>query len=316
MSLIVVGSVAYDVIELPGKDAVAVLGGSATWFSAAAGLLTRSKLVGVVGDDFADDDVDFLQRRGVDLTGLERRPGATFRWHGRYHADMIGRDSLKTELGVFADFNPILPDNWRTTDVLFLGNIKPDLQESVLAQVEKAGFVGLDTIECWIDAFRDDLVRLMPKVDLLFLNDDEVRQLTGERDLQKAAGMILAMGAGALVIKRGEHGAMLFYDDGITLYPAFPIKKLVDPTGAGDCFAGGSLAYLDLVGDHGRDSIRASLAVGTVAASFCCEGFGPKSMEAVSLSVFKTRLSEYFSILPGDGADVISRLKSLSDVGR
>lgn len=309
MSLLCVGSVAYDVIELPGRSPVEVLGGSATWFTAAAGFYTRPQLVGVVGDDFRDDDIEFLRGRGVDVTGLERKPGATFRWHGRYHENLISRDSLKTELGVFAEFSPVIPREWRRPDVLFLGNIHPSLQALVLAQCRDASFVALDTIECWIEGARADLVRLLPRVDLLFLNDDEVRQLTGEHHLPSAARAILGMGAKALVLKRGEHGASLWTSSGVALVPAWPVDALVDPTGAGDCFAGGTLGYLDLVRDRSPEALRRALAVGTITASFCVEGFGPRSLADVRPAQVLARLRSWLDAVQVDGDAVMKDLE-------
>ena len=253
MSLLVVGSVAYDVIELPGREAVEVRGGSATWFSTAAAFLARPVIVAVVGSDFLEDDLAFLRGRGIDTSRIERADGATFRWHGRYHSDMIGRDSLRTELGVFADFCPAVPEDLRDSDVLCLGNIKPELQTYVLMQTRNARFVALDTIECWISQYRDQLVSMMPRTDLLFLNDDEVRQLSGQRNIFSAAKSSLSRGAKALVIKKGEHGAILFDSRGIKLYPAYPVESVVDPTGAGDSFAGGLIyGLLNWPGDHGK----------------------------------------------------------------
>ena len=304
MSLLCVGSVAYDVIELPGRDPVEVLGGSATWFCTAAGFLTRPQLVGVVGDDFREDDIAFLRGRGVDVAGLERKPGLTFRWHGRYHENLISRDSLKTELGVFAEFSPVIPPEWRRPDVLFLGNIHPSLQALVLAQCRDASLVALDTIQCWIEGARPDLVRLLPRVDLLFLNDDEVRQLTGQHHLPTAARAVLAMGAKALVLKRGEHGASLWTRDGLALVPAWPVESLVDPTGAGDCFAGGALGYLDLVRDFSPEAVRRALAVGTVTASFCVEGFGPRSLGKVRPAQVAARLRDWLQAVHVEGAKV------------
>jgi sugar/nucleoside kinase (ribokinase family) len=301
MSLLCVGSVAYDVIELPGREPVEVLGGSATWFATVAGLFARPWIVGVVGDDFREDDIEFLRQRGVEVSGLQRSPGTTFRWHGRYHENLIGRDSLRTELGVFAEFSPVIPPEWREPDVLFLGNIKPDLQGLVLAQTRRAGFVGLDTIECWIDGFRDDLVRLMPRVDLLFLNDDEARQLSGERNVLRAARRILEMGARSIVVKRGEHGAFLVTERDVALFPAYPVEAVVDPTGAGDCFAGGALGFLDHVRDLSPESIRRAMAVGTVVASFCVEGFGPRSLTSVHMSDVRRRLENYVGMIRLDG---------------
>ncbi len=309
MSLLCVGSVAYDVIELPGRPPVEVLGGSATWFCTAAGLLARPQLVAVVGDDFSEDDIHFLRQRGVDTAGLARKPGTTFRWHGRYHANLISRDSLKTELGVFADFSPVIPEDWRSPDVLFLGNIKPDLQGLVLAQAREARFVGLDTIECWISDFRDELVRLMPRVDLLFVNDDEVRQLSGELNVLKAAQRVLEMGAKAIVVKRGEHGAILVSPDGMALLPAYPLEAVIDPTGAGDCFAGATLAYLDNVQDFGPAAIRRALAVGTVMGSFCVQGFGPRSLTDIHMSDLRTRVRNYVDLVALDRDCLLSGLE-------
>lgn len=306
MSLLVVGSVAYDVIELPGREPVEVLGGSATWFSTAASFLSRPVIVGVVGIDFPEDDLAFLEGLGIDTSFIERREGLTFRWHGRYHDDMIGRDSLKTELGVFADFSPLIPPELRDSDVVCLGNIKPDLQRLVMMQTRLASFTALDTIECWIDMYRQELLSMLPKTSLLFLNDDEVRQLTGERNLFVAASRILEMGAKALVVKKGEHGAILFDSKGLKLYPAYPVGAVVDPTGAGDSFAGGTLAYLDRIGEFDVDAVRRALAVGTVMASFCVEGFGPRAFARVRPSDIVARMTKYIEMTNIDGGRIIS----------
>jgi sugar/nucleoside kinase (ribokinase family) len=245
----------------------------------------------------------------VDVEGLDRKAGTTFRWHGRYHDDMIGRDSLKTELGVFGDFSPIVPKGKRAPDILFLGNIKPSLQNLVLAQCREARFVGLDTIQIWIDLCRDELMRLMDRVDLLFLNDDEVRQLSGERNVFTGARRLLEAGAKALVVKRGEHGALLFADGQVTPFPSFPVEAVVDPTGAGDTFAGGALGYLDLARDFSAPRLREAMAVGTVIASFCVEGFGPRSFERVSQARFAERLKAYFAMLRHDEAAVMKTIE-------
>ncbi|NOZ01494.1 MAG: sugar kinase [Deltaproteobacteria bacterium] len=310
MSLLCVGSVAYDVIELPGKEPVEVLGGSATWFAAAASLFTRPSLVGVVGEDFLEDDMAFLEGRGVDTSGLVRKAGRTFRWHGRYHDDMKGRDSLKTELGVFAEFSPVIPKALRNPDVLFLGNIEPSLQGLVMAQASGARLVGLDTIEIWLgDGHRSRLERLLPKTDLFYLNDDELLMLSGERTIMAAADKLLDTGVGSLVVKKGEHGATLFTQKAIRLFPAFPVASVIDPTGAGDCFAGGSLGYLDLLGEYDGDAIVEALAVGTVVASFCVEGFGPKSFERVTPSLLLERITAYGQMVGFDAERVRGVLK-------
>jgi len=306
MSLLVVGSVAYDVIELPGREPVEVLGGSATWFSTAASFLSRPVIVAVVGTDFPEEDIAFLDGRGIDTSFIERREGLTFRWHGRYHDDMIGRDSLKTELGVFADFSPVIPQELRDSDVVCLGNIKPDLQKLVMMQTRDARFIALDTIECWIDMYRSELLSMMPRTSLFFLNDDEVRQLTGERNIFVGASRLLGMGVKALVVKKGEHGAILFDEKGIKLYPAYPVEAVVDPTGAGDSFAGGTLAYLDRIGEFDVESVRRGLAVGTVVASFCVEGFGPRAFARVRPSDLSARMARYVEMTNIDGGRILS----------
>jgi len=326
MSLLCVGSVAYDVIELPGREPVEVLGGSATWFCAAASLWTRPSLVAVVGDDFREEDRAFLEHRGVDLQALERRPGATFRWHGRYHEDMQGRDSLRTELGVFAEFRPVIPPALRDPDILFLGNIEPELQALVLAQARSARFVALDTIECWMQPpHRERLMRLLPRVDLFFLNDDEVRLLSGERAVLRAARRVLETGVRAVVVKRGEHGAMLIrLEHGapagpepeshrplqVHLFPAFPVESVVDPTGAGDSFAGGVLGYLDLARATDFETLRDAVAVGTVVASFNVEGFGPRHFDRVTPSALMDRIRRYAGMVGFRSEPVLDTLRS------
>ena len=305
MSLLCVGSVAYDVIELPGRGPVEVLGGSATYFASAASLLTTPALVAVVGDDFREEDRAFLEHRGVDLRGLEHRPGPTFRWHGRYHQDLKGRDSVATELGVFAEFNPVIPEELRAPDVLFLGNIAPELQARVLAQCSGARFIGLDTIELWIRTRQEALRSLLPKVDLLFLNDEEVMLLAGETNVVTAARRVLAMGPRALVVKRGEHGACLFTEDRIALVPAFPVEAVVDPTGAGDSFAAGTCGYIDLARDFGADAVRAALVVGTVVASFSVESCGPRAFDRVTHQALMSRLRKYLDMVAVDRERVL-----------
>lgn len=308
--LVCVGSVAYDIIEVPHRAPVEVLGGSATWFCTAASFFAKPYLIGVVGDDFREEDRAFLEHRGVDLTGLERRKGATFRWHGRYFEDMQKRDSLMTELGVFAEFRPVVPAQMRNPDVLFLGNIEPDLQGLVMAQCRKAGFVGLDTIECWMQPpHRERLLRLLPQVDLLFVNDEEVRILSGEQNVVRAATRILRdFGPRAVVVKRGENGAMLFMLEHagkglgeerqharieIRLFPAFPLAAVIDPTGAGDSFAGGVLGYLERVGCTDAETLVDAMAVGTVVASLAVEGFGPRHFDKVSFLALAERAQQY-----------------------
>ena len=309
MSLLCVGSVAYDVIELPGRDAVEVLGGSATWFCTAAGLWSRPWLVAAVGEDFRDDDLAFLASRGVDVSGVDRKAGRTFRWHGRYHEDLIGRDSLRTDPGVFAEFSPVIPPDWRRPDVLFLGNIHPGLQGLVLAQCREASVVALDTIRCWIDDARPELVRLLPRTDLLFLNDEEVRLLTGEFHLAKGVRSLLAQGAKAVALKRGEHGSSLWTRDRVALFPAWPETVVVDPTGAGDCYAGAALAFLEQSRDFSFESLRGALALGTVVASFCVEHFGPRGLGEVRPGRIRERMEQWVESVSLDRDAVLRRLE-------
>jgi sugar/nucleoside kinase (ribokinase family) len=312
MSLVCVGSIAYDCIEARGAPPIQVLGGSATYFSVAASFFSCPTIVGVVGDDFLEEDIAFLQHRGIDCTHIERRKGNTFRWHGRYHDDMIGRDSLSLELGVFREFAPIIPKDLRAPDMLFLGNIEPRLQGLVLAQARDAGFVALDTIECWLKPpHRGDLLRLLPKVDILFVNDEEVSLLAEEKNVVRAAKKVLSMGAKSVVVKRGEHGAMFFSSDAIRLFPAFPLEAVVDPTGAGDSFAGGLFGYLSICKHKGIESISDALAVGTVVASFCVEGFGPRHLDKVRVTAIVERLMVYSDMLGFRLGEVLDAIRGV-----
>lgn len=321
--ILCVGSVAYDVIELPGREPVEVLGGSATWFCTAASIFTRPSIVAVVGDDFREEDRAFLEHRGVDLRGLKRSPGTTFRWHGRYHDDLKGRDSLETHVGVFADFTPVIPPELRKPDYCFLGTIAPDLQSLVLAQVQAPRLVALDTIELWMEPpHLDGLIKLLPRAHVVFLNDEEVLLLAKRRNVISAARQILDFGVRALVVKRGEHGAMLFWNGPcgleVRLYPAFPVESVVDPTGAGDSFAGGVLGYLDFAYGPKLEegaiirALQEALPVGTVVASFNVEGFGPRHYDRVSVRDVVNRLKLYSEMVSFDARLVVERLSALT----
>jgi len=312
MSLVCVGSIAYDCIEARGAPPIQVLGGSATYFSVAASFFARPTIIGVIGDDFLEEDLVFLEHRGIDCSRIERRKGNTFRWHGRYHDDMIGRDSLSLDLGVFQDFAPVIPKDLRAPDMLFLGNIEPRLQGLVLAQARDAQFVGLDTIECWLKPpHRQDLLRLLPRVDILFVNDEEVSLLAEERNVVRAGQKVLSMGVKSVVVKRGEHGAMFFAPQTVRLFPAFPLEAVVDPTGAGDSFAGGVFGYLSICKHKNIETIADAMAVGTVLASFCVEGFGPRHLDRVRPKDIVERLRAYRSMLGFHVDEVLEAMRGV-----
>jgi len=299
MSLVVVGSVAYDGVETPHGRVDRMLGGAATYISLAASFFTKTSLVGVVGDDFAQEDADLLTRHGVDLEGLERVPGKTFFWAGKYSDDMNDRTTLQTDLNVFADFNPKLPDAYKSAPYLLLGNIQPALQGSVRAQMKNLRFAGGDTMNYWIKDYRGELLDTIRHWDFLLINDSEARMLSGESNLRKAANKILDMGPHTLVIKRGEYGAMLFRRDSFFVVPGYLLESVFDPTGAGDCFAGGFVGYLaeqgfDLKSEHVTLSELSSAVVyGSVMGSFCCERFGVDRFRTLTRAEINARFEEF-----------------------
>jgi sugar/nucleoside kinase (ribokinase family) len=274
VSLLVVGSVALDTIETPFGKAEDALGGSATIFSAAASLYCGVKLVGVIGSDFPVDQLRFLAQRGVDLSGVEQRDGESFRWSGVYSYDLNSRETLETRLGVFAEFEPKIPDGFRDAEWIFLGNIDPVLQLDVLEQVRAPRFVACDTMNYWISGKRDDLLRLLERVDLLMVNDGEARELSGEFNLLKAARWIQARGPRMVVVKKGEHGAILFAPDFIFFAPGYPLEEVFDPTGAGDAFAGGFIGSMARAGSSDPVHLRRAMIYGSAMGSFAVEKFG------------------------------------------
>lgn len=275
MSLLVVGSVAFDALETPHGKVDRTLGGAATYFSVAASFFTRVKLVGVVGDDFTAKDASIFRGRHIDITGLEHAPGKTFFWAGRYTDNLNDRVTLATELNVFASFNPKLPDTYRDSGYIFLANIDPTLQRSVLAQVKrKPKLVALDTMNYWIERTPAELRETLRHTQVLMINDAETRQLSSEHNLFRAAKHILKLGPRALVIKRGEHGALLVHDESIFAVPAYPLEEVRDPTGAGDSFAGGFMGYLAAAGSTGDAHLRRAMVYGSVMGSFAVERFG------------------------------------------
>jgi len=299
MSLVVVGSVAYDGLETPHGKVDRILGGAATYIALAASFFTRVKIVAVVGDDFSRDDTALLLGRGIDLEGLEHVPGKTFFWSGVYSADMNDRTTLVTELNVFADFDPKLPDSYRSEPYLLLGNIQPALQRSVRAQMNGLRFVGGDTMNYWIRDYRDELLATIGQWDFLLINDSEARMLSGVYNLRHAAEKILAMGPKTLVIKRGEYGAILFQGNQHFLVPGFLLVDVFDPTGAGDCFAGGFMGYLAQqgvqpeAGEIDHQLLRRAVIYGSVMGSFCCEMFGPDRFRTLTRADIDDRYREF-----------------------
>jgi sugar/nucleoside kinase (ribokinase family) len=293
MSIVVVGSVALDSVETPSGKVENALGGSATFFSIAASFFTKDiKLVGVVGDDFPQEHVDFLQSRGIDLTGLERVSGKTFFWSGRYGDNLNVAETLSTELNVFENFAPKLPPSFRDAEYVFLANINPELQMDVLRQVESTKLVVCDTMNLWISTRRTELLETIKHVDILALNDAEARQLTGEPNLNRAAKEILDYGPNRVVIKKGEHGAATFTKTSYFSSPAYPLDEIFDPTGAGDTFAGGFMGYLASTGDLSESSIRKAIVYGTVLASFNVEDFSLNRQRSLTRAEIESRFHE------------------------
>jgi sugar/nucleoside kinase (ribokinase family) len=293
MSLLVVGSVALDDIEAPAGSAKSVLGGAASYFGVAASFFVPVRMVAVVGDDFPEEHVKFLASRGLDLAGLQRVPGRTFRWGGRYRASLNERDTLFTELGVFEHFDPKIPAAYRDSEWVFLANIQPRLQRTVLEQTRAPRFSAMDTMNFWIEGARDELEKTLAVVNGLVINDEEARQLTGESNLVRAADAIRALGPRVVIVKRGEHGALLFDDDGVFAAPAFPLREVRDPTGAGDSFAGGLMGALASHGELSSDSLRRAMIYGAVLASFCVEQFSLDGLRNLRRTDIDARFEEF-----------------------
>jgi sugar/nucleoside kinase (ribokinase family) len=273
MSILVVGSVAYDTVETPLGRAERVLGGSASFFAVAASFFAPVNLVGVVGDDFGDAQLAAFRGRPIDLAGLERMEGKTFHWQGKYSQDLNSRDTICTDLNVFEFFEPKIPVAYRRSELVFLGNIDPELQRRVLEQVERPRVVACDTMNFWIKGKPQQLRETLAKVQVLLINDQEARELSGEWNLVRAARAIRAMGPRTLVVKKGEHGVLMFTDEGSFGAPALPLEHVVDPTGAGDTFAGGFIGYLASAPEMGDGSLRQAVVMGSTLASFCVEAF-------------------------------------------
>lgn len=301
MSLVVVGSIALDTVETPRGRAEEVLGGAALYFSLAASLFAPVRMVGVVGADFPRGTLDELRQRGIDLAGVESAAGPTFRWTGRYHEDVNVRDTLHLDLGVFANFRPKLPEAYRDSQYVFLANIDPLLQASVLDQLHAPGVIGCDTMNHWIVESRPALTSLLGRVGILVINDEEARLLSGERNVVRAAAKILEMGPKAVLIKRGEYGVIQFAGGSVFAVPAFPLEEVTDPTGAGDCFAGGFMGELARSGDTSPASLRRAIVYGSVMGSFVVEDFGPRRLLQLTGDEVERRYRQFVSLTDIDG---------------
>lgn len=293
MSLLVVGSVAFDSVKTPFGEVDEVLGGSATYFSTAASYFTDVSIVAVVGTDFPDKHLTFLKSRKIDIEGIERSEGKTFRWKGEYGYELNEARTLDTQLNVFQSFKPKLPESYKDKKVVFLANIDPDLQRDVLSQVKNPALVACDTMNFWIDGKKDALLKTLKLVDILLINDGEARELSGEPNLVKAANAILSYGPKTLIIKRGEYGALMFSDKKIFAAPAYPLEAVFDPTGAGDCFAGGFMGYLTNTMNFEEANIRKAIIFGSVMASYNVEAFSLEKIKSLDYSEIESRYKEF-----------------------
>ena len=297
MSLLVVGSIAFDSIETPKGSVEDALGGSATFFSYAASFFTKPRLVGVVGDDFPAEHRQLLSARNIDTTGLVTQTGKTFRWKGRYHQDMNTRDTIAVHLNVLNTFDPVLPETFRDSSHVFLANSSPVLQKKVLEQIHRPQLVMADTMDLWIETQQDELMSLLPELDGLLLNDGEARLLSEDDNLVRAGQAIRQMGPKFVIIKKGEHGAVLFSEDGVFAIPAYPTANVIDPTGAGDSFAGGLMGYLDSDQTPPPGRLRRAMVYGSVLASLTVEGFGLDRLTWTKRSEIEERVDQYRTML-------------------
>jgi sugar/nucleoside kinase (ribokinase family) len=293
MSLLVVGSIALDSIFTPFGETADALGGSAVYFSVAGALLHPVQVVGVVGRDYPLAELEALAPRGIDWSGVERAEGESFRWKGKYSYDLQSRETLETRLGVFADFQPRLPDAWRSARFVFLGNIDPELQLGVLRQVSQPVLVACDTMNYWIQSKKSALLELLARVDVLMVNDTEARELSGDWNIHRAGRWILGQGPKRVVIKQGEHGALLIEPRRTFYVPAYPLENVFDPTGAGDAFAGGFMAYLARMGSVNDDHIRRAMVVGATMGSYAVEQFGIRGFDGVTLEDVTARVRAF-----------------------
>jgi sugar/nucleoside kinase (ribokinase family) len=303
-SLLIVGSIALDAIDLPSGEYRDVVGGSATYASLAASLFVRRgavRIVAVVGSDFPQGTLAELQGRGVDTAGVEHNPGKTFRWHGEYSRNLASRTTLDTQLNVFATFSPKIPAEYRTCSYVFLGNIQPNLQVEVVEQVPGGKFIAADTMNFWIEREPAALARMLRRIDLLIINDEEARALSGIDNLVRAAADILERGPKAIVIKRGEFGALLFDEAGPFFAPSYPLEDVLDPTGAGDSFAGGLMGYLTSRGEVSPSVMRKAMFFASSLGSFCVEGVGPARLRVIGRPEVAARIAAFARLVDYEG---------------
>lgn len=296
MSILTIGTMAFDSIHTPFGSVEKVIGGACTYISWAASYWYKDiNLVSIIGDDFPEAEIQALKNRGVNMDGLVRVPGKkSFYWAGKYHADMNNRDTLVTDLNVLAEFNPVLPDTYKNSQYIMLGNLTPDIQLSVLDQLtHKPKLIVLDTMNFWMDHSMDTLMKVISRVDLLTINDEEARQLSGEHSLVRAANKIHEMGPAFLVIKKGEHGALLFHNGQIFFAPGLPVSDVIDPTGAGDSFAGGMIGYLARTGDLSFSNMKTAIIYGSTMASFCVEEFSLSKLRNLSQEEIHERIRQF-----------------------
>jgi sugar/nucleoside kinase (ribokinase family) len=302
MSLVVVGSMAFDAIETPFGKSDKIIGGAGTYIAWCASNFTPVKQISVVGGDFPQAELDALTARNVNLEGVQiKKDEKTFFWSGRYHMDMNSRDTLVTELNVLADFKPVVPESYQDCEFLMLGNLAPAVQLSVIEQLKnKPKLVVLDTMNFWMDIAMADLEKVLAKVDVLMVNDSEARQLSGDYSLVRAAKSIMAMGPKYLIIKKGEHGALLFHEEKVFFAPALPLEEVFDPTGAGDTFAGGFIGHIAKTKDISFENMKTAIIVGSAMASYCCEKFGTTRLTELTKADIDTRLNEFVQLASFD----------------
>lgn len=299
MSLLVVGTVAFDTIETPFGKADMTIGGSGTYISLSASYFTENiNLVSIIGNDFPEKELKFLQSKGINTSGIvQRKDMKSFYWHGKYHYDMNTRDSLATELNVLSVFNPVIPENLKKADYLCLGNIDPEIQMSIINQVEKPNLIMCDTMNFWIETKNKELIETLKKVDILLLNDSEARELTNEYNLVTAARKIFTMGPKIVVIKKGENGALLFHGESIFFAPAYPLEKVFDPTGAGDTFAGGFMGWIAKTNDFSTENIKLAIIYGSVMASICVEDFSIEKLRNLNADQINKRFDDFKNLI-------------------
>lgn len=303
MSVIVLGTMAFDAIETPFGKVDRIVGGSATYVAyTAANFVTPIQQVSIIGEDFPDEELAELQKRGVDLSGVEKVKGKkSFFWSGRYHLDMNTRDTLVTDLNVLTDFNPVIPENYQGAEFLVLGNVDPSIQLSVIEQMKvRPKLIVMDTMNFWMEIAMPKLREVLTKVDALLVNDSEARQLSGEFSLVKAAREILKMGPKYLIIKKGEHGALLFHETQVFFAPALPLEDVFDPTGAGDTFAGGFIAHIARTKDLSFNNMKTAIIVGSAMASFCVEKFGPERLKTLTRPEIDERIRQFVELVNFD----------------